>query len=449
GDFCFTLMETVIPSILPLKLQNLGAPSSLIGLLMTTIPHAMTVLVTPVVSYRSDRFRSRWGRRIPFLLIPTPFLTILLILIGYSESIGQWLWRSGVGGSALSATAVTLAVISVLLVAFQFCNMFVQSIYYYLFNDVVPDAFLARFMALFRVVGTAAAALYNILIFPHAQTHMSEIFVGAAVLYFLGFTTMCLMVREGSYPPPPPNIGHRKGLLAAIKTYAVECFSHRFYWSFFLANMMWALVGCASAFSVLFSLSLGLTLTQLGQIAGVSNVVSTLLLYPAGMLSDRVHPLRVAIFVAAVYVPLYSVQLLYLFFDFNTDTVLAIAIAHAAVSLPVAAMWNVAELPLYMKLLPRERYGQFASANALVRSVAMIGGGVVAGVFLDVMRQAHGGSDFAYRYVPVWQVTFFALSLWFFLRLYRGWKARGGMHGYVPPPIGEAVGPHSAAVRTG
>jgi maltose/moltooligosaccharide transporter len=192
-------------------------------------------------------------------------------------------------------------------------------------------------------------------------------------------------------------------------------------------------VGCASAFGVLFSLHLGLTLTQLGQIAGWSSVVSIWLLYPAGMLSDRIHPLRVALAVALIYVPLYSVQLIYLFVDVKPNIVLAIAIAHAAISLPVATMWNVAELPMYMRLLPRERYGQFASANALVRSAAVIFGSVVAGGFLDMMRRVHGGSDFAYRYIPVWQVTFFALSLFFFYRLYRAWKARGGMQGYVPP----------------
>jgi len=115
--------------------------------------------------------------------------------------------------------------------------------------------------------------------------------------------------------------------------------------------------------------------------------------------------------------------------------VLAIAIAHAAISLPVAAMWNAAEFPLMMRLLPRERYGQFCSANALVRSAAMIVGGLVAGGLLDLMRRVHGGSDYAYRYIPIWQVVFFSMSLLFFYRVYRQWKARGGMQGYVPPQV--------------
>lgn len=436
GDFCFTLMETVIPSILPLKLQALQAPSTLIAVLMTTLPNTLTVLVTPAVSFRSDRFRSRLGRRIPFLLIPTPFLALMLILLAYSESIGRWLSTvSWLVGPTITPAVLTLGVVSVLLVAFQFFNMFVQSIYFYLFNDVVPDGVMARFIALFRVVGTGTAALYHMFVFPHAQTHMREIFVAAAILYLIGFTTMCLMVREGQYPPPPPPVGGRSGFVAALKTYWVECFRNRFYLNFFLANMMWALAGSASAFTMLFALSLGLTLTQLGQIAGWSAVVSTLLLYPAGMLSDRMHPVRVVLLVAAAYVPLYAIQLAYLFFDFQPKIVLAITIVLAAITIPIAAMWNSAELPMYMKLLPRERFGQFASANALVRSAAMIFGGIFAGAFLDVMRKVHGGSDFAYRYIPVLQVVFMSLSFLSFWRLYRSWKARGGMHGYVPPAV--------------
>lgn len=432
GDFCLTLMETVIPTVLPIKLQSLQAPATLIALLMTTIPHTLTVLVTPAVSFRSDRFRSRWGRRIPFLLVPTPILAVLLALIGYAEPIGKSLAPMV---SASPATA-TLLVISVLLVAFQFFNMFVQSIYYYLFNDVVPDVVLARFMALFRVVGAAAGWAYHTFVFPYAQTHMAEIFLGAAVLYGGGFGLMCLMVKEGKYPPPPATIEGRTGLVASIKTYAVECFTHRFYWDFFLANTMWTLVGAASAFGVLFSLSMGLTTTQLGYIAGTAQLVSMFILYPAGMLTDRLHPLRVVLIVVSIYIPLYAVPLCYLFFDPAPSTVLAIAIAHAAITLPVAAMWNTAELPLFMKLLPKERYGQFASANALVRSAAMIVGGLLAGGLLDVMRAVHkDNGDFAYRYIPVWQVLFFTLSLVFFYRLYRQWKARGGDVGYTPPTV--------------
>ena len=74
GDFCFTLMEAVGPSVLPLKLKSLGCSNWLIGLVLTTVPNIFTMTVCPYVSVKSDRYRSRWGRRIPFIVWTMPFL---------------------------------------------------------------------------------------------------------------------------------------------------------------------------------------------------------------------------------------------------------------------------------------------------------------------------------------------------------------------------------------
>ena len=53
GDFCFTLMETILPSILPLTLRSLGASNTLIAALVATIPCLSNFVVNPV---RGQRF---------------------------------------------------------------------------------------------------------------------------------------------------------------------------------------------------------------------------------------------------------------------------------------------------------------------------------------------------------------------------------------------------------
>src|SRR5688572_21606966 len=89
GDFCFTLMESTIPRLLPLTLKDLGASNRTIGLLVGSIPGVLNMVITPVVSYRSDRYRSRWGRRIPYLLWPSPFIALFLVITGYATDIGH------------------------------------------------------------------------------------------------------------------------------------------------------------------------------------------------------------------------------------------------------------------------------------------------------------------------------------------------------------------------
>ena len=196
GDFCFTLMETVVPTLMPLKFNAAGTPNWVLGLVMATIPNIMTAGLNPLISVRSDRFRSKWGRRIPFLAGATPFLVLFLVLLGFADPIGAWV--HGVIGGRFSESTVLIATISVLLICFQFFNLFITSVYYYLFNDVVPEAYLARFMALFRVVGSLAGVAYNKFILKYADTHTDQIFIGAALLYFVAFAVMCWKVKEGN-----------------------------------------------------------------------------------------------------------------------------------------------------------------------------------------------------------------------------------------------------------
>lgn len=435
GDFCFTLMETVVPSILPLKLNSIGASNWTIGLIMTTIPNLMNAFINPFISFRSDRFRSRWGRRIPFLAAVTPFLVVFLILLGYSEPIGRWAHHVLLGGKG-SDTFVILLSIGLFMVCFQFFNLFVTSVYYYLFNDVVPHAFLARFMALFRVVGTGAGALYQYFVFKYANTHMAEIFLAAALLYFVAFVMMCWKVKEGSYPPPPENLGQRPGFVGALRTYARECFTHRFYWFFFLSNCAMAMTWASAPYGVLVSTKVaGLDFATLGTIHGIAAVVSLILLYPAGMLADKFHPLRIYLASSVAHLVLTPLSIVFYFncHRMESSTVLLIFIALSAINLPLGVLHNAAELPMYMKLLPQERYGQFSSANALLRSVVLVVGGSMCGPLLDFVKRFNPASDFCFRFVPVWNFLFYALSVFFLVLLYREWRRLGGEASYQPP----------------
>ena len=60
-SYGFTLMETVVPSIVPLHLKNLQCPNWLVGMILSTIPNLMGMTIAPYISVKSDRCRSRWG----------------------------------------------------------------------------------------------------------------------------------------------------------------------------------------------------------------------------------------------------------------------------------------------------------------------------------------------------------------------------------------------------
>jgi MFS family permease len=435
GDFCFSLMETVMPSLLPPRLAQLGAPNWTVGLIMTTIPNLMTLIVNPIVSFRSDRFRSRWGRRIPFLAVASPFVALFLVLLGFSEPISHTLHQVALGGR-FSQMTVLLAVICVLMILFQMFNAVIQSIYYYLFNDVIPSALLARVMSLFRIVGSTAGVFYSWFIFPFSENHLMQIFLGGGLLYLLGFGLMCARVKEGDYPPPPPSLGHQRGILAAIETYVAECFTHRFYWFIFLANAFWAMTWASGAFGLAGALQyMGFDRTYLGHLGAATGVTAIILLLPGGYLADRFHPLRImllGIFCGWCMGPLW---IAFFFFrhSFSLHTAEMINIVLSLVSLPIGMLASAGEIALFMRILPRDRYGQFCSANALIRSSALIFGGIACGVMLDLAKRLSADPNDCYRFLPVWNWVFGTGYVFFYYLVFREWRRLGGASGFVPP----------------
>ncbi len=414
GDFCFYFMEQVIPAVMPLKLNSLGASNLTITTLTSTIYYLMNMLVNPIVSFRSDRFRSRMGRRIPFLLFATPFVTLMLVLLGFSEDIGVAAARSG-AWLGFSPNATTIAVMGLLLIGFQFFNLMISSVYFYLFNDVVPQALLGRFIGLFRIVGQTATFLFSMFVFPYSMSHMKIIFIGSGVLYFVSFMLMCWRVKEGSYPPPPPLDSARAPVFAAVTTYFRECFSVRLFLYFFgfmaLMQASWAV----NPFYNLFLLSIGLSMEQIGTWNAWLYVPGIALLYPAGIVIDRIGPQRGYLIILPLYL-LYGFAGLFLVRNFSTW--LTVALFY----LPLNAMRGVVEGTIAYSTFPRERFGQFASANSLVSSMVAAVGGIGAGIFMDGMKRWYGTDNQYYRFIYLWMLIFWVLAGVFLILFYREWR---------------------------
>jgi nitrate/nitrite transporter NarK len=262
---------------------------------------------------------------------------------------------------------------------------------------------------------------------------MTEIFVGAAILYAVGFTLLCFRVKEGEYPPPPKYVDGQQGFIAGLKTYCVECFSLRYYWFIFGMETFWAVAACVGIFNLFFIEEIGLTLKQYGHIAACGGFVGMLLTYPAGMVADKYHPLRVEFIMMLIMVLLGPLNLAYLFIKMSPQTVYYYYFAVMLIGLPAGTLYGAATLPAIMHLFPKDRFGQFSSAQAMVRSFGTIVGGLIAGGTFDLLKWIYDGSNFAYRWVPAWSWCFQILAFICLVNVYRGWKYYGGLKDYVPP----------------
>jgi hypothetical protein len=299
-------------------------------------------------------------------------------------------------------------------------------------------------MGLTRVVGTLAGMLYSSLIFQYALTYTRYIFLGVACLYFVGFLSMCLMVKEGEYPPAPPLAQNKHGLSrlpATIRSYVAECLTHRIYRCFFAANALFRLSAVVGVYTILFQQALigndQPSLKKIGMLAFWSGIVGLCLHYPSGALADRFHPLRVIVVIQFALATTALLQFIWLFQKtWNPHTAYRLLLLFSLIDLPLWLLYLAAQMPMYMRLLPRDRYGQFCSFNALISASFDVMGSSVVGFFMVAMRHlfpdARYGKDFCYRLMPVWRFPFLIGGLICLVMLYKEWKRLGGKN-YVPP----------------
>lgn len=433
GDFCYTLMEAVVPSILPLKLKDLGCSNWMMGMIMSTIPGIFGMTVCPYISFKSDRYRSKWGRRIPFIIWTMPFLCASLVLLGWSEEISAWLRINSAFMNAYSPEAVTIGLIAIFMILFQFFNDFVASVFAYLFNDVVPPQFLSRFMGLFRIAGIVGSAVYNFFVFKYAESHMREIFTGAAILYFFGFGMMCLKVKERQYPPLEEEEKKNSRGFAAIKSYFTESFSHKMYWMIFVGNAFSAIAAAMVCFNVFFQKEMGLSLDQIGKLAAIMAAAMLAATYFAAVFIDRWHPVRITAYAVAFSLIGIAMNWVWIFVKLPGDIYFWLCIGTNMTTAFYSALAAVAGTPRQMRLFPQSRYGQFCSAQAMLKWLCVIGSGATAGLFIDVVRRFCPSPDFAYRFNFVWTLVFSGFSVLFGIFVYREWLKMGGDHHYHPP----------------
>lgn len=71
----------------PASIAEYTNSAALIGLLMG-VDNALGIFIQPLMGHLSDRTRSRWGRRMPYLMIGAPIAAVFFILIPLAGSFG-------------------------------------------------------------------------------------------------------------------------------------------------------------------------------------------------------------------------------------------------------------------------------------------------------------------------------------------------------------------------
>lgn len=86
GFFASSLLWSLYNSFVPLILKDFITSSTLIGLIMT-IDNAFGVIFQPLFGSLSDRTRTRFGKRMPYIMIAAPICSVLFFFIPQMPSL--------------------------------------------------------------------------------------------------------------------------------------------------------------------------------------------------------------------------------------------------------------------------------------------------------------------------------------------------------------------------
>lgn len=422
GDLAWQFKERSVHPVMQLLFKKFGASDMLVGLLIGSFPQFLGMIVQPIISYKSDRFRSRWGRRIPFLIVSTPISALSMIALAFCPAMGAAL-HAALGAQSPGLNSSVLILFGVFWAIFELSTIAANSVFGALVNDVVPRPLLGRFGSAMRAISLLAGMAFSWYLMGWIKTHYVWIFGAIGLIYGIGVTMMCVMVKEGEYPPPPEEETHANRLgsfFGGVKTYFRECFSNPYYVCFFIMQVLMQMsLNVVNLYNIFFSESFHVDTGLLGKYFFTTYAISLVLSIPLGWLADLFHPLRVGLVVLVVH----GAVLLWGGLCIRDAHTFAIGFITTGV---LAGTWMTSTASLQQRIFPRLRYAQFDSAMWLVGHLALIVVAPIMGEILDL-------TGHVYRYT---YLTSFVLVVFTFLTglvVYRKFVQLGGPHHYVAP----------------
>ncbi len=419
GDFAYSMKDRATGTVAALMLKKFDVSDFLFGIIMISFPNFTNIFLCPIVSYRSDRHRGRFGRRIPYLLLTTPFIVIGLAGLGFTPLLAR-LIRQAVGAEHISYNLTALLVFCFFWIILDFGTTLASAIFNALATDVVPTEFLGRFFAMFRAVSLGCAFLFNYFVMGYAETHALVIFLGLAALYGIGLFSICLKVKEGEYPPPEAETSGPPTVKSAVKTYFRECFSLPYYrWVIMASVVSGFSVVPFNIYGIFYAKSLNMDMDFYGKVSSLICLVSFVLSFFLGWFSDRFHPIRTGMVSMAL-------QTVILFIGgriATTESVFAWLFLVQGISI---MSYNTLMASYAPRLFPREYFAQFNSAMMLINALASVIGAPLVGKFLDLT-----GNHYPHLFTIGGVIGLCGLGC--FVMVYRGYQRYGGDSGYIAP----------------
>lgn len=377
GELGIAVRERWAQPIGLVVLRNVGASDTGVAMLLSTVPALISLLLVPAIGMRSDRCRSPWGRRRPFLLASAPLGAVAMLCVAAAPTLAAA--TDGLLGTwSPGRKALDMGYFCLFWTVFEAAAMTTVALFSGLVNDVMPRGMLGRFYAAFRIVGLGVAIFFNMSLLALADAWLVELLVTIALVFGLSVPLMCLMVREGRYPAPDPVPPAAHGHLRLARSQLAQCCAQRRHVWVFLAFMLAAVTFSPfNTFSQNYALALGLSKAELGTLTASAYGVSIVAAFGIGWLSDRIGSVRVAAATMGLYC---AIALGGCLLVHGAAAFRCFYLAHVIVS----GAYFTAAAAMPMDLFPRAEFVRYNSSKDIMVALANILVGTCLGPLLDL-----------------------------------------------------------------
>jgi maltose/moltooligosaccharide transporter len=327
----------------------------LIGLLLAVGP-LISALVNPALGRLSDRTWTRFGRRLPYVLVGVPLANLVLFAIPSAPSYPVLLGLFLLGALLISIGGVPLLS---------------------LIPDMVAPERRGRAMALFMVAGSIGAIAIQMSGKFLWESHFELVYYLTALLALVFVVPPLFFIRES--PPRAGELEAARGRSGWSPRTALASLVRGDPIALFLASasLRYLGVGVAIAYFTLFAVTdLGVPVGDAALAIGVTGAVRIALAIPSGRLADRWSRKRLLVGTTGAAVAVHLATALAVF----DLTGLYLVLLAGAV---VGTLDMVVSGPLFMDLMPADRRGELTGINMVLQNVfralgALLGGAVFA-----------------------------------------------------------------------
>lgn len=399
GDLAWSLKERAMPDLFKFQLREFSQDATLLNVLFGALPSAIAMFIGPLVGAWSDRTRTRFGRRIPFLLACAPLVSASMVGLAFSEPIGEALWRWAGAGAGLRGHYI-VACMCLCWTLYEIFTVLANALFVALVNDTVPQRILGRFFGMFRIVSLGVGAAFFYFVFGNELPAVARpVMLAIAAAYLLGFLALCKGVKEPRYPPPTQ--AQKASLLVLRGDDGTPPWFYLLLFVTLAVATICVLPVNINSYNAIGQF--GVDRTEYGRAVAAAYSISIVLALPVGWLADRFHPLRVGF--AAL--GLYALSMLgaWEFVD-GRLSFLVWFVVHSVLA-GTFLTGTAALLPL---LLPRARFSSLAALSASITGLLTVFFTLEMGVLLDA-----NGRDFHVIFLVAGLLAALGAALWLVL----------------------------------